>query len=73
MHSAHRSVDIRSRKTREERQRRGQCRTHPRIVLEFRAKSRLLQNWEFEAKAEMYKYFYQDNQETIVASLTPSV
>ena len=28
------------------------------IVLEFWAKSRLVQNWEFKAKAETNKYFY---------------
>ena len=29
-----------------------------RIVPELRAKSRLVQNWEFEAKAKTNKYFY---------------
>ena len=30
-----------------------------RIVLEFRAKSRLVQNWEFEAKVGTNNYFFK--------------
>ena len=77
MRSAHRSVQIRSRKTREERSRetgngsvQNSSENSPRISgevkisLELRVRSK---------SREEQIFFYQDNQETIVASLTPSV